>query len=142
MNDASSRPLPPHYWIVGVLSLIWNAYGGYDFVMKNMRVAAYVDRLPAELMQYLDELPVWAVGVWAAGVWGAVLGSLFLLLRSRFAVPAFAVSLIGLAVNGAYQLTSGMPAGAQPRGLTVAIWAVAICLAGYAAAMRGRGVLR
>ena len=26
---------PWHVWLVGVLSLLWNAYGGYDFIMTN-----------------------------------------------------------------------------------------------------------
>ena len=25
---------PWHLWVVGVLSLLWNCYGGYDYLMK------------------------------------------------------------------------------------------------------------
>jgi hypothetical protein len=139
MSETGSRPW--HLWAVGLLGLIWNAYGGYDFVMKNVRAPGYVEQLPAEAIQFLDTLPLWMVLCWALGVWGAVLGSLLLLLRSRLAVHAFAASLLGLVANTAYTATSDSPTG-QPIGLTLAIWAVAIALLAYALRMRSAGKLR
>jgi hypothetical protein len=139
MSQIATRPW--HLWAAGLLSLIWNAFGGYDFVMKNVRAPGYVEQLPAEAIQFLDTLPLWTVVCWALGVWSAVLGSLLLLLRSRFAVHAFAASLLGLAANTAYTATSDSPTG-QPVGLTVAIWALAIALLVYALRMRSLAVLR
>lgn len=138
---SQTAPRPRHLWAVGFLSLIWNAFGGYDFVMKNVRAPGYVAQIPAEAIQFLDGLPAWMIVCWALGVWGAVLGSLLLLARSRFAVHAFAVSLLGLALNTAYTATSDSPTG-QPIGLTLAIWAVAIALLAYAMRARSAGVLR
>lgn len=134
-------PRPWHLWAVGVISLLWNAFGGYDYLMQNTRNADYIAQLPAEAVQHLDALPYWAIGFWTLGVWGAVLGSLLLLLRSRLAVWAFAGSLLGLAANTAYTATSELPSG-EPIGLTIAIWAVAIGLLIYAIRMRKAGVLR
>lgn len=139
MSETASRPW--HVWAVGLLSLIWNAFGGYDFVLKNVRASSYVEQLPAEAIQFIDGLPVWMILCWALGVWGAVFGSLLLLVRSRFAVHAFAASLLGLAANTAYAATSDAPTG-QPIGLTLAIWAVAIALLVYAMRARGAGALR
>jgi hypothetical protein len=134
-------PRPWHLWAIGVISLLWNAFGGYDYLMQNTRNAAYMAQMPAAAVQHLDELPVWAIGFWTLGVWGAVLGSLLLLIRSRLAVYAFAASLLGLAANTAYTMTSQGSAG-EPVGLTIAIWAVAIGLLIYALRMRQAGVLR
>jgi hypothetical protein len=83
---------------------------------------------------------------WAIGVWTGVLGSLLLLLRSRWAIHAFAVSLAGLAIATAYQFGSGtMPESLRTRGdmiFTGCLWAVAVFLLWYALRERGRGVLR
>ena len=75
------------------------------------------------------------------GVWGAIAGSLLLLMRSRFAVHAFAVSLAGLAASTVYQMSlSGE--GAMPLGvINLLIWAGALFLLWYAVRQRKAGVL-
>jgi hypothetical protein len=47
------------------------------------------------------------VAAWAAGVWAAFIGSVLLLLRSRFAVVAFIASLVGMAVSFSHNLAAG-----------------------------------
>lgn len=143
MNDRASPPR--HFWPVAGLSLLWNAFGVYDYLMTNTRDAAYLAQFPPEMMQYVDEMPYWTLGVWTLGVWGAVVGSLLLLQRSRFAAHAFAASLAGLAASTVYQLGSDMPEAMMSGvavGMTVVIWIGAIVLLWYAVRMRKAGVLR
>jgi hypothetical protein len=147
MNASTfSQPRTPvHLWIVGVISLLWNAFGCFDYVMTNIRDPGYIAQFPPEMIQILDEFPVWVMAAWAFGVWGAVVGSLLLLLRSRFAVHAFALSLAGLAASTAYQATLDMPAAMKTTGMMVmnlVIWAGAIVFLVYAMRMRKAGVLR
>lgn len=147
MNDtlaASAKPRAPvHLWIVGVLSLVWNAFGATDFVMTNIRDQAWLAQLPPEVIQQIDAYPAWSVVAWGAGTWGALLGSLLLLLRSRFAVHAFGVSLAGLAVTTVYQIAAGIYgfSGAM-LAMNLAIWAIAVALLIYAVKLRNRGTLR
>ncbi|MGQ2936914.1 MAG: hypothetical protein ACT6RK_22730, partial [Sphingopyxis sp.] len=96
---------------------------------------------------YFASFPVWANIGWALGVWGSLLGSLLLLVRSRHAVTAFLVSLIGLALSSVYQF--GMHYGdlmrmfgAFPMIFTAVIWVIAIALFLYARSQAARGVLR
>lgn len=137
-------PRPRHFWPVAAASLLWNLLGAYDWLMTNSRNAAYLDQSPPEFMQYVDAMPYWALAAWALGVWAAVVGSILLLRRSRFAVYAFAASLLGLAANTAYQASIERPpsmiSGAA-MGMTLMIWIVAIALLWYAVRMRGQGVL-
>ena len=127
-------------WAIGGVSLLWNAIGAYDYTMTNMRDAQYVAQFLPETINYLDAMPLWAMAAWAFGVWGALLGSILLLLRSRFAVHAFAISLAGLAVSTVRQRLGGVPPA--PVALTIAIWAAAVFLVWYAGRMRRTGVLR
>lgn len=143
MTD-TAKP-PRHFWPLAGLSLLWNAFGAYDWLMTNGRNAAYLAQFPPEMMQYIDAMPYWALGAWALGVWAAVLGSVLLLLRSRFAVHAFGASLVGLAASTVYQMSIEMPASMTTGpmiGMTVVIWIGAVLLLWYAVRMRGRGVLR
>ena len=134
-----------HLKVVGILSLLWSIFGAVDFTMTNTRNAAYLAQFPPEMMQIIDTFPIWAVVAWGCGVWGAVIGSIALLLRSRGAVVAFAISLAGLAVSQYYQATVDMPASmetASMKAMTGAIWIVAIFLLWYSWRQSRAGVLR
>ena len=138
---------PWHVWVVGIVSLLWNAMGAADYTMTHLGGDAYLQSagLDPASIAYLRSVPGWAVAGWALGVWGAVAGSLLLLLRSRFAVWAFALSLAGVVVMTAYTMANPYPAAMTSTGATVFEWTiklVALLLLIYAWAMRKRGVLR
>ncbi|WP_156841047.1 hypothetical protein [Novosphingobium aquimarinum] len=138
------RPTPWHLWLVGIVSLLWNAYGGYDYTMTNLRDPDYLAQFPTEMMMVIDTFPIWVTAAWALGVWGALAGSILLLLRSRFAFHAFAVSLLGLAASSAYQWTLDTPesmTGGLFTMMQIIIWVVAVLLLVYAARMRAARVL-
>ncbi|WP_260927541.1 hypothetical protein [Novosphingobium sp. 9] len=133
------------YWLVAVLALLWNAFGCLDFWMTLTRDPAYMAQMPPDMIDWLNAAPAWIYATWAAGVGGGVLGALLLLARSRWAIGAFAISLVGLAVNQAWQLTGDMPASMHSPGnlaMTATIWVVAVALLWFSVRMRARGVLR
>ncbi|MDQ3246368.1 MAG: hypothetical protein M3Q52_05665 [Pseudomonadota bacterium] len=149
MQQGSGTRTPAHLWIVGLLSLLWNAFGAYDYTMTRTRNMDYLSSMPGvdaeEMLAYIDGFPLWAEIGWGLGVWGAILGSILLLMRSRYAVWSFAVSLVGAAVSFAYQLTSTAPAGTEDGMMAFVPWiilAIALALFLYARAMRGQRVLR
>lgn len=143
---------PWHLWVVGVLSLLWNGFGGYDYTMTQLRDRDYIASAVGPMgfdvdtaIAYWDGFPIWADAFWAFGVWGSIAGSLFLLLRSRFAVHAFVVSLIGLIGGMTYQFSNPMPGLTDttiPMIFTAVIFAIIIALLFYARRMTARGVLR
>ncbi len=136
---------PRHLWIVGVLALVWNAFGCTDFSMTVTRNPEWLAPLSPEMIDWLDAAPSWTIVTWALGVWGGLAGSLLLLLRSRWAVAAFTISLLGLAVNQIYPFVSETPAmltSPASIGITLVIWTVALFLLWYAVRLRNAGVLR
>ena len=135
---------PRTLWIVGALSLAWNAMGPVDYVMTQTHNAKWLAMATPEQRAYIDHFPALMVASWALGVWGAFAGSVLLLARGRHAVTAFAVSLLGLAGSTAYQWLIAPPPGVRSAGeigFTVALWAVAIGLFVFARAMRPAGAL-
>jgi hypothetical protein len=146
MNDATARRTPWHLWAVGLLSLVWNSGGAIDYVMTKTHNAKYLAAFTAEQRAWFDGFPLWMSIAWALGVWGAILGSLLLLLRSRWAVHAFAVSLAGLVLATVYQYFIGaMPESLRTNGgmgFTAVLWIVAALLLWYAIRQRARGALR
>lgn len=151
MNTATTKT-PWHLWVVGFVSLLWNSFGANDFTQSHLRNRDYLAAMSEgmgvtadQMIAYIDSFPMWATVLWAMGVWGALIGSVLLLLRMRYAVSAFAVSLLGLAGSTLYQLVTPQPDWTQNSTgmmMQLLIWTIAIVLLLYAWRMRQRGVLR
>lgn len=144
----TARRTPVHLWIVGVLALLWNCGGAYDYTMSRLHDADYVHSMmpnadTAAMFAYMDAMPLYASFGWGLGIWAGVLGAVLLLLRSRYAVHAYIASLIGMALSFVYQLAVNPPPPEMDNKLVVLLVVViGIVLLVYAMKMRARGVLR
>ena len=130
---------PVHLWIVGIVALLWNAMGAFDYLATKMRLDFYMSQFTAEQLEYFYGFPAWMVGVW-----GALLGTLALLMRKAWAVFLYGASLLGLAVSTVYNfvLSDGAAIMGQPAVLfTAVIWVIGLFLFFYARAMARRRVL-
>lgn len=144
MDEATKTPV--HVWIIGAVSLLWNAFGAYDYIMTQTNNAAYLEMFTPEQRAFFESFPLWMEATWAIGVWGAVAGSGLLLMRSRYAVWAFAASLAGLALSTLWQFglsgaDIGTIFGTGPLVMNAVIWIVAIALLYYAMGQQKAGVL-
>lgn len=143
--NASVAATPKHLWIVGGLSLLWNAFGAFDYTMTQTRNATWLAQITPEARDWVLSAPAWADAAWAMGVWGALAGSILLLMRRHYAVNAFAVSLVGLAISTVWQfaLSDGLALmGQSALYVNATIWVILIALLVYALRQRAAGVLR
>lgn len=150
MGDAHHAKAPVHLWIVGLLSLIWNSFGCYDYFETRSRNTEYLSSMmpnvdPNATLAWIDSFPIWAQFGWALGVWGGLIGSILLLVRSRWAVLAFGLSLVGAVLSLGYQMLASTPPTGMDSGATrimpLVIIAIAACLYYYALRQRRAGVL-
>lgn len=151
MQQAVRTRAPAHIWIVGLLGTLWNGFGAYDYLMTRMRNTDYLAGMmpqvdPQAVLAWVDGFPVYAQIGWALGVWGGLAGSLLLLLKSRMAIWAFALSLIGAVLGLGYQIIAAPPLpgveGPMVELMPYVIILVAAALFLYAYAMAKKGVLR
>lgn len=140
---------PWHLWLVGVLSLLWNGFGAFDFIQTTTRGEAYMREsgFGDDMIAYFNAMPGWMYVPWAMGVWGAVLGSILLLARSRWALHALLISLAGAVISLLYQKVINPPPPPPPAFEMMAwmpyvITVIAAVLAWYAWSMGKKGVLR
>lgn len=142
---------PAHLWIIGLLALLWNCFGCYDYTMTRLHNADYISSAmpgvdPDAALAWVDAMPLYAQIGWGLGVWLGLLGSLFLLLRSRWAVWALALSFIGALLSLGYQIALAPPLeGATSPMMSIMPYVIILItafLAWYARAMEKRGVLR
>lgn len=146
---AEGRGAPVHLWIVGILSLLWNAFGCYDYLMTRLHNMDYLASMggdPNRLLAYVEGMPMFAQVGWGLGVWGGLAGALLLLARSRWAVWAFAASLLGAVLSLGYQMLDNSAPPEMTQGMMRYVPIVIILAAAaqlwYAWNQEKKGVLR
>ena len=135
------RKAPWHLWVVGGLTLLWNAVGGFSYTMTRLGKLADLGMGEAEIGFFASYSPL-ANAVWALGVWGAIACSALILLRSRFAFHAIVVGIIGLIGSNYFQYTADVPESLQSAVLPVLIWSTTLFLLFYTRSQSQAGVLR
>jgi len=144
MVNASGKT-PLHLWLVGVLSLLWNSVGAFDYVATQMQLQSYMSQFSAQQLEYFYTIPLWAVAAWAIAVWFSVLGSLALLLRRRWALHLFVISLLAMIAStiNSFLLSNGLDImGTGGAIFSAIIFVISVLLVWYSKAMIRRGVLR
>ena len=144
-TDTSVAKPAWHFWLVVLVGVVWNGFGGVDYTMSHVAPETWfrMMQVPPAVVAFMDTYPSWMHAVWAIGVWGSVLGTVLLLLRSTWAFHAFAVSILGALGNLAY--TMATPGASEALGgTTMPLVIIVICAfyIWYAWTMTKRGVLR
>ena len=151
MQQAVSVRTPVHLWIVGILALLWDCFGAYDYTMTRMRNTDYLASAmpgvdPNAALAWIDGMPIYAQIGWGAGVWLGLLGAVLLLIRSRWAVWSLGLSFVGAVLSLSWQIAFAPPLeGATGPFYTLmpyAIIAIAAFLFWYAWNAEKKGVLR
>lgn len=138
---------PVHLWIVGIVSLLWNAGGAFDWAMTMTKNEGYMANFSPEQLEYFYGLPMWVNVAWSVAIVASVLGSLMLLMRSRMAIWAFIVALVGMIGNMIYGYLLSETSMTKMMGMGAAIFSLVIFFAAvfliwYARKMKMQGVLR
>lgn len=145
MHADGARPKAPvHLWIIGVIALLWNAMGAFDYLATKLQLDFYMSEFSEEQLAYFYGFPAWLTAFWALAVWGALVGSVGLLMRKKWSVWAFAVSVGGMVITSVYNI--GMTNGLEIMGegalaFTVVIWVIAFFLLWYSWWLSKKGVL-
>lgn len=145
MSDvAIEQPMPGkapwHLWVVGVLSFLWNALG--TFVIVSAQQGSHMDMDANEIAYYAAQAP-WFVAVVDVALVAAMLGALALLLRNRWALHLYALSVAAIVVSAGYDIAQGTALILQGNDwLVQAILTDGLALAQLAYAWAVRRVLR
>lgn len=145
MSEATKTPW--HLWLVGAIGLLWNGFGAFDFASTLLRGEAYLRELGMNeaAIAYYDAMPWWALAIWAIGTWGAIVATVLLLVRSKWALHAFVVSFAGFLLSLVYTFVLSDPPDMGGDNM----WIMYLVIAGgcvffiwYAWLMTKRGVVR
>lgn len=114
MEEVQANKAPVHLWIVGLLGTVWNGFGCYDYMMTRLRNLEYFQAMapdsdPEAMLAWVEGFPIYAQFGWGLGVWMGLAGSILLLMRHRWAVPALGLSLLGALLGLGYQILAAPP---------------------------------
>ena len=145
MSQVNENKISWQFWVIGVVALLWNAVGAFDYTMTQTQNEAYMSEFTPEQLEFFYGFPTWVVATWATAVWASLLGTVLLLLRKSLAVPVFLVALVAMAITFFHNffLSNGMEimGGAGPAIFTAVIFLVAIGLYMYTDRLKKNGVL-
>lgn len=151
MEQAMPARTPMHLWIVGLLSLLWNAFGAFDYFMTRTKGAEWINQMMTgvdgeKFMAYINAFPIWASIGWGLGVWLGLAGSVLLLMKSRHAVWALGLSLLGAVIGIGYQIMNPIDIPEMHAGFNsfvpYLVILIALVLFLYARAQAAKGLLR
>lgn len=147
MASGTATRMPWHLWVVGIVAVLWNSIGAYDYVMTMYGGMDYLRQagMSEAFVAAFERMPVWMSVAWPVAVWSAVLGSVMLLARSRWAFAAFVISLIVYLTNlvhnyGMSEL--GVLGGTAGLAIAATVTASLLFLIWYSRMMTRRGLLR
>lgn len=118
---------PTWFKVVAILALLWNLLGCVAFFSDLRLSPEDLARLPEAQQALYAARPAWAVAATAVAVLGGVLGSIGLLLRRKWALPVFVLSLLGILVQdfGLFVLAKGAslagPVAVVMQGIVLAV---------------------
>ncbi len=100
--NVPKSPPPTWFWIVAVLTLVWNLFGIVAFLMQVGMSPADVAALPEAQRRLYETQPIWVVAVFAVAVFPGTFGNALLLLRKRQAFWVLVLSLLGVLAQMSY----------------------------------------
>lgn len=145
MATLHASSLPRRFWVIAVLALAWNLLGVTMFAIQVSLSPETLAALPAPQRDVHAATPAWVFAAFGTAVFAGVFGAVGLLLRQRWAVALFGVSLAALVLQlvATYLLTPAWSAmGPSGLAMPALLLVIASLLLGHARTASRRGWLR
>lgn len=93
---------PKWFWIVAVLALLWNLIGVMAYISDAFMTEEMKASLAPEHITFINNTPPWVTAAYAMAVFAGTLGCIGLLVRKKWALFVFWVSLVAVLVQNIY----------------------------------------
>jgi hypothetical protein len=91
--------IPIWYWVAAVCALLFECLGCFFYLAEVRLTPEQIAMLPLDQAAMLSARPAWYYAAFAGAVWVGLTGTVGLLLRKTWAVPALLISLIAVIVQ-------------------------------------------
>ena len=95
-HEHSSTTSPPFwFWVISIVGLLWYLMDTSAFFMRMSMTEEAIKSMPENQQHLYRDFPLWVNVAFACEVFGGNLGCISLLLRKKWAMPLFVISLLG-----------------------------------------------
>ena len=102
-TEGSGRTsLPVWFWVISIVALLWYLMDMSAFFMRVLMTDDAIKAMPVNQQHFFQNIPLWVNIVFACEVFGGTLGCIALLLRKKWALLLFVVSILGVLSQTSY----------------------------------------
>ena len=87
------------FWIIAVLALLWNLMGVSRYLMEAYNAESFRTQFNADQLAIMDGSPAWITAVFAIAVFSGLLACFTLLMKRKFAITLFGISLLAVLIQ-------------------------------------------
>lgn len=98
VNDQSGA-IPVWYWVAAIAALLFECLGCFFYLAEVRLTPEQIATLPLDQAAMLSARPAWYYAAFGTAVWVGLAGTVGLLLRRAWAVPALLISLVAVVVQ-------------------------------------------
>lgn len=92
------------FWIISVVALLWNIMGVAAYLGQAYMTDEVLKSLSEGEQAYYNNVPAWVTGAFAIAVFAGIFGCVGLLIRKKWAVILFVISIIAVIAQSTYNL--------------------------------------
>lgn len=92
MNTNIKTPI--WFWIISVIALLWNLMGVMAYLAQAYMTDELLKAMPEADQNFYNNIPAWVTAVFAIAVFSGTLGCIALLLKKKWAIILFIISLL------------------------------------------------
>lgn len=131
------------FWVVGILATIWNILGVAAYLGNAFATEETIAAMPQADQDYMVNMPAWVTAAFAIAVWFGLAGCIGLLMRKKWAVPLFMLSLLGVVVQQIYNffMQDYISLSGSSMIMPIIVLLVSIFLVWYSKSQKATGVL-
>ena len=98
-TESWGRNVPAWYWVAAVGALLFECLGCFFYLAEVRLTPEQIAMLPLDQAAMLSARPAWYYAAFGVAVWVGLAGTIGLLLRRAWAVPALLISLVAVIVQ-------------------------------------------
>ena len=96
-TESSDKTSPPVWlWVISIIALLWYLMDMSAFFMRVFMTGDAIMAMPENQQHLFQNFPLWVNIVFVCEVFGGTLGCIGLLLKKKWALPLFVVSILGV----------------------------------------------
>lgn len=140
----TSITLPRTFWIIGIVALIWNLLGLAAFFGDVMMSAEALASLPEEHQELYLSSPIWLKAVYGVATVGGCLACIGLLLKKKWSMSLFMISLIAIVIQMGYSIfftNAAEVLGSQAYIMPILVIGIGVFLWYYSKSANAKGWL-